>query len=162
MGLEALPHLTDAKLDALLPLVRRSNDTGRVTTLTRDGLQIEHRAFGFRTVNRTLISQVREAHASQVRRRLLPTCRIEFTLEDGTREAHFFTIPESKLVLVILHALLDTRLTVDDELVLCITGNGLKTIEAVKDELAEAPVIQAKVKEVAALVEKERAAARSA
>jgi threonine synthase len=56
----------------------------------------------------------------------------------------------------------DGKLTADDELVLCITGNGLKTIEAVKDELAEAPVIQAKVKEVAALVEKERAAARSA
>ena len=40
----------------------------------------------------------------------------------------------------------DGKLTADDELVLCITGNGLKTIEAVKDDLAEAPVIQARVK----------------
>jgi threonine synthase len=41
----------------------------------------------------------------------------------------------------------------DDEVVLCITGNGLKTTEAVRDALPEAPVIAPKVREVAALVE---------
>jgi len=41
----------------------------------------------------------------------------------------------------------------DDEVVLCITGNGLKTTEAVRDVLPEAPVIAPKVREVAALVE---------
>ena len=41
----------------------------------------------------------------------------------------------------------------NDEVVLCITGNGLKTIEAVRDVLTEPPVIAARVKEVAALVE---------
>ena len=41
----------------------------------------------------------------------------------------------------------------DDEVVLCITGNGLKTTEAVRDVLPQAPVIAAKVREVAALVE---------
>ena len=40
----------------------------------------------------------------------------------------------------------------NDEVVLCITGHGLKTTEAVRDVLAEAPVIAARVKEVAALV----------
>jgi threonine synthase len=40
-----------------------------------------------------------------------------------------------------------------DEVVLCITGNGLKTIEAVQPALREAPVISAKVREVAALVD---------
>lgn len=40
----------------------------------------------------------------------------------------------------------------DDELVLCITGNGLKTTEAVREVLPETPVIAAKVREVAALV----------
>ena len=40
----------------------------------------------------------------------------------------------------------------DDEVVLCITGNGLKTTDAVRGVLPEAPVIQAKVREVAALV----------
>ncbi|MBI2402189.1 MAG: threonine synthase [Gemmatimonadetes bacterium] len=45
------------------------------------------------------------------------------------------------------------RLTRDDEVVLCITGNGLKTVEAVRDALPEAPVIAARIKEVAALVE---------
>ncbi len=40
----------------------------------------------------------------------------------------------------------------DDEVVLCITGNGLKTTEAVSDILPEAPVIAPKVREVAALV----------
>ena len=39
-----------------------------------------------------------------------------------------------------------------DELVLCITGNGLKTVEAVTPALAEAPVVAAKLREVAALV----------
>ena len=38
-----------------------------------------------------------------------------------------------------------------DELVLCITGNGLKTIDAVVPALP-APVIAAKLREVAALV----------
>jgi threonine synthase len=36
--------------------------------------------------------------------------------------------------------------------VLCITGNGLKTTEAVSDALPQAPVVAAKVREVAALV----------
>jgi threonine synthase len=44
----------------------------------------------------------------------------------------------------------------DDEVVLCITGNGLKTMEAVRDVLPEAPVIAPKVREVAALVEQSR------
>ena len=45
------------------------------------------------------------------------------------------------------------RLRPDDEVVLCITGNGLKTTEAVKDVLSEAPLVNAKFREVAALVE---------
>ena len=45
------------------------------------------------------------------------------------------------------------QLRSDDEVVLCITGNGLKTIEAVRDVLPEAPVIAPKVREVAALVQ---------
>jgi threonine synthase len=40
----------------------------------------------------------------------------------------------------------------DDEIVLCITGNGLKTHEVVADAMEPSPVIGAKVKEVAALV----------
>ena len=42
--------------------------------------------------------------------------------------------------------------TAKDEVVLCITGHGLKTIEAVRDGLPETPVIAPRVKEVAALV----------
>jgi len=44
------------------------------------------------------------------------------------------------------------KLRSSDELVVCITGNGLKTIEAVQPVLPEAPVIAAKLREVAALV----------
>jgi threonine synthase len=44
------------------------------------------------------------------------------------------------------------RLNAEDELVLCITGNGLKTIDAVRDALPASPVVNAKVREVAALV----------
>jgi threonine synthase len=40
----------------------------------------------------------------------------------------------------------------DDEVVLCITGNGLKTTEAISDALPAAPVVAPKVREVAALV----------
>jgi len=40
----------------------------------------------------------------------------------------------------------------DDEIVLCITGNGLKTTEAISDVLPAAPVVAPKVREVAALV----------
>jgi len=45
------------------------------------------------------------------------------------------------------------RLGGDDEVVLCITGHGLKTIEAVGGALAEAPVIAPRLRDVAALVE---------
>jgi threonine synthase len=48
----------------------------------------------------------------------------------------------------------DGRLTSDDEVVLCITGNGLKTPEAVAQALPSAPVIAPKLREVAALVER--------
>jgi threonine synthase len=44
------------------------------------------------------------------------------------------------------------RLGADDEVVLCITGNGLKTTDAVRDVLPAAPLIAPKVREVAALV----------
>jgi threonine synthase len=45
------------------------------------------------------------------------------------------------------------RLRPDDEVVLCITGNGLKTVEAVAGRLDESPVIAPRLREVAALVE---------
>ena len=45
------------------------------------------------------------------------------------------------------------RLRREDEVVLCITGNGLKTVEAVADVLPPAPVIAPKLSAVAALVE---------
>src|SRR6059036_3437689 len=47
----------------------------------------------------------------------------------------------------------DGRLGPDDEVVLCITGHGLKTLDAVSAALPEAPLIEPRVKQVAALVE---------
>jgi threonine synthase len=44
------------------------------------------------------------------------------------------------------------RIRGDDELVVCITGNGLKTIEALDGKLPDAPIVAPKVREVAALV----------
>jgi threonine synthase len=44
------------------------------------------------------------------------------------------------------------RLTEHDEVVVCITGNGLKTTDVVRDVLPVAPIVDAKVREVAALV----------
>ena len=46
------------------------------------------------------------------------------------------------------------RFRPDDEVVLCITGNGLKTIDAVAPALGEAPLIAPRLAEVRALVEK--------
>jgi threonine synthase len=46
------------------------------------------------------------------------------------------------------------RFAPDDEVVLCITGNGLKTTDAVRDVIAEAPLVGPKFREVAALVER--------
>ena len=43
------------------------------------------------------------------------------------------------------------RLRPDDEVVLCITGNGLKTVEALQGVLPEAPVIPPRLKELEAL-----------
>ena len=44
------------------------------------------------------------------------------------------------------------RLRPDDEVVLCITGNGLKTIDAARSALSRVPVIDPKLREVSALV----------
>lgn len=44
------------------------------------------------------------------------------------------------------------RLRPDDEIVLCITGHGLKTLDAVSDTLPAAPVVAPRLREVAALV----------
>lgn len=41
----------------------------------------------------------------------------------------------------------------NDEVVMCITGNGLKTTEVIRDALGDVPVIAPRVKEVVALVE---------
>jgi threonine synthase len=41
----------------------------------------------------------------------------------------------------------------DDEVVLCITGNGLKTVETVAPSLEESPVIAARLRDVAALAD---------
>jgi threonine synthase len=46
------------------------------------------------------------------------------------------------------------RLRADDEVVLCITGNGLKTLDAVADALPPAPVIAPRLSAVAELVER--------
>jgi threonine synthase len=45
----------------------------------------------------------------------------------------------------------------DDEVVLCITGNGLKTLDAISGVIEDSPVIAPRVREVAALVEAARA-----
>jgi threonine synthase len=47
-------------------------------------------------------------------------------------------------------------LAAEDEVVLCITGNGLKTLEALSEELPAAPVIEPRLREVEALVERSR------
>jgi len=46
------------------------------------------------------------------------------------------------------------RLEAGDEIVLCVTGNGLKTVEAVQGALPAAPLIAPKLREVSALVER--------
>jgi len=51
------------------------------------------------------------------------------------------------------------RLRPDDEVVLCVTGHGLKTVEAVSGALPETPLIAPRLKEVAVLVEEEGSAA---
>lgn len=44
------------------------------------------------------------------------------------------------------------RFSADDEVVICITGNGLKTLDPILETLEESPVIDAKLREVRALV----------
>jgi hypothetical protein len=45
------------------------------------------------------------------------------------------------------------HLRADDEVVLCITGNGLKTVDAVSDTVRDLPIIAPKLRELSALVE---------
>ena len=52
-----------------------------------------------------------------------------------------------------LHLAKTGRLGPKDEVVLCITGNGLKTLDPLADALPPAPLIAPKLREVAALVE---------
>jgi threonine synthase len=46
------------------------------------------------------------------------------------------------------------RLRPEDEVVLCVTGNGLKTVEALEAALPETPLIEPRLREVAALAER--------
>jgi threonine synthase len=46
----------------------------------------------------------------------------------------------------------DGKLGKDDEIVICITGNGLKTPDAVSGELPDSPIVDAKVRQVSELV----------
>jgi threonine synthase len=48
------------------------------------------------------------------------------------------------------------RFSPEDEVVLCITGNGLKTVEALQGVLPESPIIDARLREVAALAADQR------
>jgi threonine synthase len=43
------------------------------------------------------------------------------------------------------------RFRPDDEVVLCITGNGLKTVDALEGALPQAPIINPKIRELEAL-----------
>ena len=52
------------------------------------------------------------------------------------------------------------RLRPDDEVVLCITGNGLKTLDPLVGVVPEAPVIPPKLSAVAALAESNTATPR--
>jgi threonine synthase len=45
------------------------------------------------------------------------------------------------------------HLRAEDEVVLCITGNGLKTTDAVSDTIQDLPIILPKLRELSALVE---------
>jgi len=46
------------------------------------------------------------------------------------------------------------KLPRDESIVICITGNGLKTLEAVIDKVEKPPVIEANIEEFNALMEK--------
>ena len=51
-----------------------------------------------------------------------------------------------------LHLAREGKLTHDDEVVLCITGNGLKTVDAAREALPQSPLIEAKVRQAVELV----------
>jgi threonine synthase len=66
-----------------------------------------------------------------------------------------FTETAGGVTIAAARALVDGgHLRPDDEVVLCITGNGLKTMEALSGALPEAPVIAPRLREVAELVER--------
>ena len=48
------------------------------------------------------------------------------------------------------------RLHPEDEVVLCITGNGLKTVEALHGALPDAPIIAPRIRELEALYGRDR------
>lgn len=78
------------------------------------------------------------------------------------REAGIFTETAGGVTLAAAIALAQAgRFTPDDEVVLCITGNGLKTVEALEGTLPEAPLIAPRLKEVVALVEQTHSSARN-
>ena len=70
--------------------------------------------------------------------------------------AGIFTETAGGVTVAAAQALADAgRLTPDDEVVLCITGNGLKTLDALgADFLADTPVINPRLREVVALAER--------
>lgn len=78
------------------------------------------------------------------------------------REAGIFTETAGGVtVAAALKLAREGRFKADDEIVLCITGNGLKTVEALEGTLPEAPLIAPRLKEVVALVEQSHSTPRN-
>jgi threonine synthase len=78
------------------------------------------------------------------------------------REAGIFTETAGGVTVASALALAKAgRFKADDEVVLCITGNGLKTVEALEGTLPEAPLIAPRLKEVVALVEQAHSTPRN-
>ena len=80
----------------------------------------------------------------------------ESALVDGIRllaeSTGVFTETAGGVTLAAALALAESgRLRPDDEVVLCITGNGLKTVEALQGALPEAPIIAPRIRELEAL-----------
>jgi len=73
------------------------------------------------------------------------------------RTEGIFTETAGGVTVAVARELARQRRLADGPTVLCVTGNGLKTTSAVASALAEAPVIDARLAEVAALVERRAA-----
>ena len=146
----ALPRLFGAQAEGCAPIVRLFERGGDAIVPEVPRTIARSIAIGNPADGRYAVAAIRESGGAAT---AVTDAEIVAGIRLLAETTGIFTETAGGVTVAAAQRLADTRhLTPDTELVLCITGNGLKTTDAVGPALPPAPVIDPRLRAVAALV----------